>query len=37
MYKLSTIVNAMLAARKRGDLISAKIWQDRLDEILYIW
>lgn len=37
MYKISTIVNNMLAARKQGDLITAKIWQDRLDEILYIY
>lgn len=37
MYKLSTIVNAMLTARKQGDVINAKIWADRLDEILYVW
>lgn len=37
MYKISTIVNNMLAARREGDLINAKIWADRLDEVLYIW
>lgn len=37
MYKLSTIVNNMLAARKQGDLITAKIWEDRLADVQYVW
>ncbi len=37
MYNIVTIVNNMLAARKQGDLVAAKFWQDQLEEVQYIY
>ena len=37
MYSITKIVNNMLAARRNGDLVSAKFWQDQLEEVQYIY
>ncbi len=37
MWSITKIVNNMLAARKQGDLVAAKFWQDQLEEVQYIW